>query len=91
MPRLQAQGGGPPAQPRTTPSEGGTAVQQELRPVLRSWARLLRKYWGIKRQQLIFHSTGEALKLVNEAARERLSKTYKIERMPREAARKSKQ
>ena len=72
---------------RPPPSETATAVEPQRRRVLRSWARLLRKYWGIKRQQWIFHSTGEALKMVNEAARERLSKTYKIEGKAREAAR----
>ena len=44
------------------------------------WARLLRKYFGTRRQQLIFSSTGQALQLVAKEARDRVSRTYEIVR-----------
>ena len=40
------------------------------------WARLLRKYFGTRRQQLIFSSTGQALQWATKDARDRVSRTY---------------
>ena len=65
-------------------SPESTAVQEGAwshaeRGVGRRWARLLFKYWGIKRQQWLFHSIGRALQLASLASRERLSETYRIQ------------
>ena len=58
--------------------EENNELHQDL--LAASWARFLRKYWGIRRRQLIVHSAGEALKLATKVARDRLSKTYEIKR-----------
>ena len=45
------------------------------------WAKLLKKYWGIKRLQWIYNGTGNYLnELVSKECRERLSKTYRIKK-----------
>ena len=42
------------------------------------WAKLLKKYWGIKKLQCIFHGTGKYLnEQVSKECRERLSKVYR--------------
>ena len=44
-------------------------------------AKLLKKYWGIKRRQWIFHGTGTYLsELVSKDCKERLSRTYRIKK-----------
>ena len=45
------------------------------------WAKLLKKYWGIKRLQWIFHGTGSYLnELVSKECRDRLFRTYRIKK-----------
>ena len=48
--------------------------------VAAKWARLLRKYWGARRQQLIFNSSGRVLQNITQEARDRVSRMYPIER-----------
>ena len=55
--------------------------EEKEKEVARKWAKLLKKYWGIKRLQWIFHGTGKYLQeLVSKKCRDRLSKTYKIKK-----------
>ena len=75
-------GASPPRSARTSEPLVPERPPRDPEPaVVAKWARLLRKYFGIKRQQWIFHSTGSALKLVSKQARDRLSETYKIEKI----------
>ena len=41
-----------------------------------SWARLLRKYWGLRRLQFIFSTTGQALQQYEANARIRVADVY---------------
>ena len=41
-----------------------------------SWARLIRKYWGVRRLQLIFSTTGQALQQYEASARSRVATIY---------------
>ena len=56
----------------------GSLEEQRPSQAAHQWQRLLRKYWGIKRLQWLYHGCGSALQLVSEEARVRLSATYKI-------------
>ena len=49
--------------------------------VASKWAKLLKKYWGIKRLQWIYHASGTYLgTLVSRECRTRLSTTYRIQK-----------
>ena len=55
--------------------------EEEKEKVAQRWAKLLKKYWGIKRLQWIFHGTGTYLsELVSKDCKERLSRTYRIKK-----------
>ena len=60
--------------------EGSLEEQTLSEEAVHQWQRLLRKYWGIKRLQWVFHGCGSALQDVSKEARERLSATYRIDR-----------
>ena len=45
------------------------------------WAKLLKKYWNIRKLQCIFRGTGNYLnELVSKECRERLSRTYSVKK-----------
>ena len=76
----QAEGG---AASSSSSAPGGDSERQAW--AARNWGRLLRKYCGVRRLQLIYHSTGAALQSagayslgIQESARERLSRTWPI-------------
>ena len=55
--------------------------KEEEEKVALKWAKLLKKYWGIRKHQCIFHGTGNYLnEQVSKECRERLSKTYRIKK-----------
>ena len=46
--------------------------------IVLKWAKLLKKYWGIRKLQCVFHGTGKYLgEQVSKECRERLSKVYR--------------
>ena len=55
--------------------------EEKEEKVAHKWAKLLRKYWGIKRLQWIYHTSGVYLNnLVSKECRKRLSTTYRIQK-----------
>ena len=55
--------------------------EEKEEKVAYKWAKLLRKYWGIKRLQWIYHTSGVYLNsLVSKECRNRLSTTYRIQK-----------
>ena len=55
--------------------------EKEEEKVAHKWAKLLRKYWGIKRLQWLHHTPGVYLnELVSKECRKRLSTTYRIQK-----------
>ena len=66
-------------------SPGGDNGRQDW--AARQWRRFLRKYCGVRRLQLVHHSTGAALQSagtyslgIQESARDRLSRTWPIDK-----------
>lgn len=62
----------------------GQDVPAEALATVAKWGRLLRKYWKVRKVQLLFSATGEYLRtataIVSEEARKRVSRLYPIER-----------
>ena len=52
--------------------------EEKEKEVAKKWAKLLRKYWGIRRLQCIFSVTGNYInESVSKECRERLKRTYR--------------
>ena len=52
--------------------------EEKEKEVAKKWAKLLRKYWGIRRLQCIFCVTGNYInESVSKECRERLKRTYR--------------
>ena len=52
--------------------------EEKEREVANRWAKLLKKYWGIRRLQVIFCVTGNYIKdSVSKECRERLKRVYR--------------
>ena len=61
--------------------ERGKPEAEAKEEVAQKWAKLLRKYWGVKRLQWIYHTSGVYLNnLVSKECRKRLSTTYRIQK-----------
>ena len=54
----------------------GYLFLQASQAIALKWGRLLRTYFGIRRLQLVFHTTGSALQDVSDAARQRARRIY---------------
>ena len=55
--------------------------EKQKEEAAQKWVKLLKKYWGIKRLQWIYHGTGTYLnELVSKDCRKRLSATYRIQK-----------
>ena len=55
--------------------------EEKKEEVAQRWVKLLKKYWGIKRLQWIYHGTGTYLnELVSKDCKKRLSATYRIQK-----------
>ena len=61
--------------------KGREKPKEKEESVANKWAKLLRKYWGIKRLQWIYHTSGVYLNtLVSRECRTRLTTTYRIQK-----------
>ena len=59
-------------------AESESDKEEKEREVANKWAKLLRKYWGIRRLQVIFCVTGNYInESVSKECRERLKRVYR--------------